>query len=44
MAYPGFFRRKVLEYKEKHNLTIQATADYPNPDLEKVNTEQSLII
>ena len=28
MAYPGFFRRKVLEYKVKHNLTIQATADY----------------
>lgn len=26
MAYPAFFRRKVLKYKQEHNLTINQTA------------------
>ena len=28
MAYPSFFRKKVLAYREKHNATITATAEY----------------
>lgn len=28
MAYPSFFRKKVLAYREKHNTTIKATAEY----------------
>lgn len=28
MAYPAFFRKKVLAYRKKHNATIQETADH----------------
>ena len=28
MAYPGFFRKKVLAYRKKHNATIMETAEY----------------
>ena len=28
MAYPGFFRKKVLAYRKKHNATIKDTAEY----------------
>lgn len=28
MAYPAFFRKKVLSYRERHHATIKATAEY----------------
>jgi len=28
MAYSGFFRKKVLSYRNKHDATIKATAEY----------------
>lgn len=28
MAYSGFFRKKVLAYRKRHNATIKETAEY----------------
>ena len=28
MAYPGWFRKKVLAYRKAHGLSMQATADH----------------